>query len=205
MDGTLIDTVFVAQRLNEEKTWTFTSGGRNNRSMMTSGVPFSSSNVRTYHPSGGFVTAWSGEYRIMRSPNGEDTTMILTRSWTPDPIPESMRTQQVEDMVKGAKDMVGEASAREIAKLSDVPTTSAAFETLRVDVEGNIWARHLIGSDSTRSRYDVFSPRGAWLGPVTVPVAAPDYGGQFFGRGVIYSVGEDGDGRPMIVRANRVN
>lgn len=204
LDGTLIDTLFVAQRSEGEKLWTFTAGNRNNRSTMMSSVPFSASSVRTYHPFGGFVTGWSGEYRILRSPTGEDTSMIYARSWTPDPIPESMRTHQVEEMVKNAKDMVGEASAREIARLSDIPSTSTAFESLRVDVDGNIWARHLIGSDSVQTTYDVFAPAGSWLGTVTLPLAVPEYGGQFFGRGMIYGVSEAEDGRPRIVRVSRV-
>jgi hypothetical protein len=171
--------------------------------MMISHVPLSPSVVKALHPNGGFVIGWTGEYRILRSVKGEDTAMVFTRSWAPDAIPESTRRKAVEDMVANAKGMVGEASARETAKLSDVPTSAPAYQTLRVDLDGNVWARHLIGSDSTRTLYDVFSPAGAWLGAVTVPVTVPEYGGQFFGHGVIYSVGEDSDGRPMIVRTNR--
>lgn len=205
VDGTAIDTVWIPQRNEDEKVWTFSTGsGTARRNTMISSVPFSPSVVRVLHPNGGFMIGWTGEYRIMRSLTGEDTTMVFTRGWTPDPIPEALRVKQVEDMVANAKDMVGEASARESARLSDVPTQAPAYQTLRVDLDGNVWARRLVGSDSTRTLYDVFAPSGAWLGPVTVPVAVPEYGGQFFGHSVIYSVGEDGDGRPMIVRANRV-
>ena len=167
--------------------------------MMTN-VPFSPSLVRSLHPGGGFVIGWTGEYRILRSFKGEDTSMVFTRTWTAEPIPEARRRRVVEEIITNAKEMVGEANAREVAKLGDVPTNAPAFQTLRVDLDGNVWARYLVGSDSTRTRYDVFSPAGAWLGPVTVPVAVPEWGGQFFGRKAIYSTVEDEDGRPAIVR-----
>ncbi len=201
VDGTLLDTLFVPQRTGETKEWSFTrTSGRTRRTGMISLVPYTSTVVLALHPMGGFVQGWTGEYLILRSPRGEDTTMVLTRAWTPEPIPEATRQRAVEEMVTNAKDMVGEAAARETAKLGDVPTSAPAYQSLRVDLDGNIWARHLVGSDSTRTRYDIFSPDGAWLGPVTVPVAVPEWGGQFFGRKTIYSVVEDADGRPAIVR-----
>lgn len=200
LDGTLVDTLFVPQR-PEPKVWEFGSGtGTARQVSMISSIPFTPNNMLVLHPMGGFTEGWNGEYRIIRSPRGEDTTMILARAWTPEPIPEARRRQEVDEMVHNAKDMVGEASAREVARLSDIPTTAPAFQNLRVDLDGNIWARHLVGSDSTRTRYDVFSPAGAWLGPVTVPVAVPEWGGQFFGRKTIYSTVEDAAGRPAIVR-----
>lgn len=205
LDGTLVDTLFVPQR-PEPKAWEFGSGsGTSRRVSMISSIPFTPNNMLVLHPMGGFAEGWNGEYRIIRSPRGEDTTMIFTRTWTAEPIPESRRQQEVDEMVHNARDMVGEATAREVAKLSDVPATAPAFQTLRVDLDGNTWARHLVGSDSTRTRYDVFSPAGAWLGPVTVPVAVPEYGGQFFGRKAIYSTVEDADGRPAIVRVQVEN
>jgi hypothetical protein len=201
LDGTPLDTLYVPQRAQDERVWAFGSGsGTARRVSMISSIPYTPGVMLVLHPMGGFAVGWSGEYRIMRSPRGEDTTMILTRSWSPDQIPETLRKHKVEEMVTNAKDMVGEATAREIAKLSDVPTNAPAFQTLRVDLDGNVWARYLVGSDSTRTRYDVFSPVGAWLGPVTVPVAVPEWGGQFFGRRAIYSTVEDADGRPAIVR-----
>ena len=103
-------------------------------------------------------------------------------------------------MVKNAKGMVSEETARSVARLEDIPTSAPAFITLRVDLDGNIWARHLIGSDSTRTAYDVFGPNGAWLGGLVVPVAIPEWGGQFFGRRAVYTATEDEDGRPIIVR-----
>lgn len=205
IDGTAIDTAWIPQRQDDEKRWTFSSGsGTARRNTMMASVPFSPTVVKALHPHGGFVIGWTGEYRIMRSLTGEDTTIVFARGWTPDPIPDELRKKQVEDMVANAKDMVGEASARESARLSDIPTRSPAYQSLRVDLDGNIWARQLVGSDSVKTRFDVFAPSGAWLGTLSLPISVPEYGGQFFGHGVIYGVAEDNEGRPMIVRVNRV-
>lgn len=73
-----------------------------------------------------------------------------------------------------------------------------------MDLDGNTWARQLVGSDSTRTRYDVFGANGAWLGSLTLPISVAEWGGQFFARGRIYAAVEDGEGRPAVVRVDVV-
>jgi hypothetical protein len=201
MDGTVLDTLYVPNQAAESKEWRFSSGnGRTARAMMIMGVPFAPTMTHSLHPAGGFVRGWSGEYRIIRAPNGEDSTLIMARSWTGEPIPDALRKEQVEQTISNAKATVGEAAARAVARLADIPTTAPAYMSLRVDLDGNTWARRLIGTDSTQTLYDLFSPAGAWLGPVMVPTAVPEWGAQFFGHGAIYSAIEDQDGRPAVVR-----
>lgn len=204
IDGTLVDTLFVPRRDADSPRWTFTSGsGASSRAVMSTPVPLSPRVFQALHPDGGFIRGWSGEYRLLRSPKGEDSTAIFVRSWTPERIPDSIRSARLDSTVANAKRSVGEAQALKTARLGEIPVTAPAFQTLSVDVDGNIFARQLLGSDSTRTRYDVFSPAGAWLGTITVPVAVPEWGPRFFGRRSIYTVTEDADGRPMIVRLTR--
>ncbi|MDZ4863264.1 MAG: hypothetical protein SGJ01_07435 [Gemmatimonadota bacterium] len=200
MDGMLVDTLYVPEQA-DMKSWTFTSGtGTNKRSTMIMNVPFTPMTSFALHPDGGFVRGWTGEYRIVRAPRGEDSTMVMSRKWIADAIPGAMRTELVEKVVTNATQSVGEAAARGVARLGDVPTSAPAFTSLKVDMDGNVWARRLVGSDSTWVTFDVFSPDGMWLGPLTVPFAIPQWGGQFFGHGAIYAVIEDADGRPAIVK-----
>lgn len=207
LDSTLVDTVFVPNQQAEEKSWKFSgsagSGSARSTTTVFMGIPLAPRIVKALHPAGGFVLGWSGAYRILRSRTGEDTTMILARAWTPDPIPEAQRRQEVERVVKNTKGMVGEATARAVARLGDVPENAPAFTALAVDLDGNIFARQLVGSDSTQTRFDVFSPAGAWLGALTIPASMPEFGGQFYGRRAIYFVVEGEDGRPAIVRFTR--
>lgn len=203
MDGTVVDTLFVPLRESPSKGWTFSGGSGGSKTTMIMSIPFEPRLVKRLHPDGGFVVGWSGEYRILRSPRGEDTTAIYTRTWSPGRIPEEQRRAAVEGMVKNVTGLVGADKARETAILSDVPVDEPAFTSLAVDLDGTIFVRQLLGSDSTRTRFDVFSPDGAWLGTLTLPVAIPEYGGQFFGRRAIYVATEGEDGRPAIVRLSR--
>ncbi|HXG44415.1 MAG TPA: 6-bladed beta-propeller [Gemmatimonadales bacterium] len=200
LDGTAVDTLYVPDRGDDGGVWRFTSGSGRNRVRMTMQIPFAPEMLFALHPAGGFVRGWSAEYRIVRSPRGEDSTLVLTRPWTPEPISDALRQEGIERVVAHAKAVVGEAAARQAARLADVPGQAPAFQMLRVDLDGYVWVRRFAPADSAWTRYDVFAPGGAWLGAVTVPVAMPGWGHQFFGRGAIYAAIEGEDGRPAVVR-----
>ena len=201
MTGEVVDTLFVPTREAETRQWMFVSKGKGKeRNMMSTSVPFTPTVVHAFHPEGGVVVGWTGEYRIIRSPAGGDTARIMTRTWTADQIPDRLRQAQVDEMVKNAKGMVGEEAARAVVKLSDVPTTAPAYVSLKVDPSGGIWARHLVGSDSTKTRFDVFGADGSWLGQLTTPIGLPEYGGMTFTRDGLVAAIEGDDGLPTIVR-----
>ena len=124
----------------------------------------------------------------------------MTRPWTAEPIPDARREAQTKETLKWVTEQYGEATANAAIKLSDVPTTAPAFINIRVDEEDNIWVRRFAGSDSAQTSYDIFRPDGAWLGPVVVPVPVPEWGNQYFAKGLVYAVTEDDDGRPTIVK-----
>ncbi|MGE3617577.1 MAG: hypothetical protein AB7L66_17020, partial [Gemmatimonadales bacterium] len=183
------------------KTWQFSRKGADGKvtGMMSTTVPFTPRLTSAFHPDGGFVLGWSGEYRLVRSETGTDTTALYERAWTPDLIPEAVRQAQVDAMVKNTASMVTEAAARSIARLEDIPTTAPAYTQLGVDRDGYVYARHLVMADSTRPSYDLFSPEGAWLGEIRFPVRVEDYAGMFYGRESVYTVSTDEDGRPIVV------
>ena len=201
MTGEVVDTLFVPTREAETKEWRFVSPGKGkDRNMMSTNVPFTPTVVHAFHPEGGVITGWTGDYRIVRSPAGHDTTRIIMRAWTADPIPESVRQARVDEMIKNAKDMVGEETARGVVKLSDVPTAAPAFIELKVDPTGAIWARQLNGADPSRTRFDVFGADGSWFGQLTTPIRLPESGGLIFTRDGLLANIEGDDGLPAIVR-----
>lgn len=202
LEGKLIDTLFVALHEDQAKRWQFRKKGKDGKSMssMSSSVPFTPVPVQTFHPDGGFLTAWSADYRIIRSPRGSDTTRIISRSWTSDLVPTVLRQAKVDEMVKSATNMVGESEARAAVRLDDVPTKAPPFTELTLDGAGYLWARHLIGSDSTQTTYDIFNPIGAWLGTLRVPRAVQEFSGHLITATDLYTAGEGDDGRPVIVR-----
>lgn len=202
LTGELVDTLFVPDETDRVKTWMFARKSKDGkqRSMMSTSVPYSPVPVVAYHPNGGFVRGWSGEYRLIRTLRGPDTAAVVARRWVPDPIPEPLRAARVAEVVKNAKDMVGEDEARAVARLDEVPKTAPAFTGLRVDDEGFLWVRRFSGGDSTRTTFDVFDPAGPWLGPVSLPVAVPEYGGHLVAAGSFYTTAEGDDGRPAVIR-----
>lgn len=202
MDGTPVDTLFVPLR-DGNNSWSFSGGHDGAKAFASRWIPFAPRPVLRFHPDGGFLVGWTGEYRILRSARGEDTTAIYVRTWTPRRIPEAERRESVEAVVKDLQGLVGESNAREGAKLEEVPVEELAYTSLAIDVDGNLFTFQSAGSDSTRTRLDVFSPAGAWLGPLTLPAAIPDHGVHFFGRRAIYYVARGADGRPSIVRLSR--
>lgn len=61
------------------------------------------------------------------------------------------------------------------------PRTKPAFDALRADAAGRLWAQ--VAGDSTRARHwEVFAPTGAWLGTVTTPagLAVLEIGRDYF-------------------------
>jgi hypothetical protein len=201
LDLAPIDTFWVPNTLTQ-RLWTFTTRGPDGkeRASMSMLIPFTPRVQHGLHPWGGVVRGVSDAYRIVRSPGGTDSTWVATRPWSGDPIPEERRVARVEEAVKSVAKSMGEERARQTARVEDVPATAPAFTRLAVDEDGNIWARQLLGSDSTQTVFDVLDARGAWLGTLRVPYGVEEYGGAFFGRGAIYLKTESDDGRPVIVR-----
>jgi hypothetical protein len=197
VDGATIDTLVVPAR-EDTKTWQVSS--KDGKSQMMTGVPFTPRSHDAFHPAGGFVHAWSGDYRLAVSPTGSDTARLIVRPWTAEPIPDARREAETNETLKWVIEQYGEAIAKAAIKVGDVPTTAPAFVSLRVDEDDHLWVRRFAGSDSTQTAYDVFRPDGSWLGPVVVPVSMPEWGNQYFANGLVYAVTEDDDGRPTIVK-----
>lgn len=203
LDGTVLDTLVIPRPPEDGRHWTIRSGAGANEMVMRMSVPFTPQRPVALHPWGGFVYGWSGDYALAVSPTGRDTSRLIRRAWQPDPIPDQRRQAEVDARVRQlTQDGRGmdEAGLRAEFRVGDIPTTAPAFMTLDVDRDGRIWARQLVGSDSTRTRYDVFDAEGRWMGPVELPRAVPEWGAIHFGRGAIYAAVEDAAGRPVVKR-----
>jgi hypothetical protein len=200
LEGVALDTLWFPAR-EEEKVWSVSlkRGGKDVMSMSTS-VPFMPSQAQALHPDGGGVYAWTGAYSIIRTALGADSVRVFGRAWTPDPASDARKRDELESQVKWAKEAYGEATVRAAFKLSDIPSTLPAFENLRVDEAGRIWARRYAVSDTTRTTFDVFDSTGAYLGPVRADMSMNAWGQQAWMRDGLVTVVEDQDGRPTVVR-----
>ena len=199
IDGTAIDTVAVPGH-GEVKTWTITSGGSKNKAMMSTLVPFAPDTRSGINSAGGFIYGFTGDYKLVVSPNGKDTTRIFGRSWSPAPLSDERKHAAVEDMIKGMKGNWDETLLRNAFHESDIPGTVPAFESVDVDRDGNVWLRLDNGGDSTTTRLDVFDSTGAYLGPVRLHRHLRLYPGWAWGRDEVAMLAESQDGLPMVVR-----
>jgi hypothetical protein len=193
--GNLLDTLSVPQ-LTEDHGWVVSQG----KAMVFSvPVPFAPRTISGFGRDSGMIYGATTDFAIMRMQSGHDTTFIMRRTWTAPAIPDSVRTDTVESMVKryvGGR--VDEVSLRNAFHVADIPTTGPSFSRLVVDDRGNTWTQQALGADSTR--FDVFGPDGSWLGPIVVPAGMSPYGPFVIHGGVVYLATEDGDGFPEVRR-----
>ena len=201
VDGTVVDTLWVPNPTSEVKTWTLTAnrGGTNTMTMMMP-VPLTPRMVSGFNPEGGFLLGWSSEYQVAVAPHGSDTSGVFRRSWTVEPVTDERRNHEVEVQMAQMGEGFEEAALRKAFVASDIPATAPAFVALHVDQNGNRWIRLDPGMDSTRTRFDVFNPDGAFLGTVAVASKLPMYGRMAFGKDEIVVARENIDGVPVLAR-----
>ena len=201
LDGTAVDTLWVPNPTSEVKTWTLSAnrGGTNVMTMMMP-VPLTPRMLSGYNPEGGFLLGWSSEYQVAVAPHGSDTSSVFRRSWTAEPVTDERRNYEVEAQMAQMGEGFEEAALRQAFVASDIPATAPAFVALHVDQNGNRWIRLDPGMDSTRTRFDVFNPEGAFLGTVAVAGKLPLYGRMAFGKDEIVVARENIDGIPVLAR-----
>ena len=193
--GTLLDTLSAPQ-LTEEHSWV---GKQGDVGIFGVSVPFAPRTITGFGQDSGLVYGASSDFTIMRLQAGRDTTFVMRRAWTPPSIPDSVRADTVESMVKNfANQQVDEISLRNAFHADDVPKTFPSFSRIIVDDRGYTWALQSVGGDSTR--FDIFAPDGSWLGPVVVPEAVSPYGPFTIHGGIVYAETEDKDGFPVVRR-----
>jgi hypothetical protein len=201
--GTVVDTLWIPNR-ESGKVWTVVMG--KGGPVMTSGIPFLPLQTFALHPEGGFVYGWTGEYAIVRSATGKDSSLVFGRAWTRETISEERRKAEVEARIKelGTVKALGtqamEEAMRSAFHYEDVPSTLPAYRDLRVDLSGRVWVRRHALSDVGSTYYDVFDSTGAYLGPVTVPFKVNPFGNQAWTVDGLVTVTEDAEGRPTVVR-----
>ena len=142
---------------------------------------------------------WTGEYEVIASRDGRDTTRIFGRSWTPEPLADARRDAEYEQRVaETARGMeIDEVTVRNSFDKSLIPSTLPAIAGVAVDLDGNTWVMR--DADSLQTRFDVFDPAGVLLGEVRAPGEISTWR-TAWGRGVMYTRIDTEEGLPRIVR-----
>lgn len=162
-------------------------------SMMVAGVPFQGGFRWKVAPNGGIWAFVTDQYRLFELDNAGDTIRTITRDYDPLPVTDEDREQAKEDM-KWFLDQGGRA---DWSKLPDVKPAATSFF---LDDEGDIWVERVTEPGSDGSSFDVFDPRGRFLGNVRTPFAlsGPE---PIIRDGTLWGVTRDALEVPYIVRA----
>jgi hypothetical protein len=202
MTGESTDTAIVPERAEPSglKQWMVTRG---TQGMFMRQVPLRPRGVHAVDPTGGFVTGWSGEYALVTSSNGSDTSMVFRRPFTPEPVTAALKQAIVDNVIAQFDDQemgVDEAELRKAFDPAAIPDQRPAFEGIWVDREGRRWVR-LSSADTSSARFDLFDRDGRWLDQVTIP--ANDWPREAwqptsFSRDRVAVILEGEDGLPLI-------
>src|SRR6185295_19901408 len=81
LNGAQIDTITITGRTPPKgKEWIVMDG---KRMVMSRIVPLRPAEYAAFDPTGGVLMGWTGEYQVLTSHNGKDTTAIFGRAGAP--------------------------------------------------------------------------------------------------------------------------
>jgi hypothetical protein len=150
--------------VHEPKVYRIRMGDRR----LVTGVPFAPELTWRFDGRNGFWFGVSDAYRLIHRTLEGDTTMIVTREYTPIPVTDDdmRRTREsFERLGPGALEQVD---------LSLVPDVKPAFETFVIDDRGYLWVVRTPAAPGARVDrdvvFDIFDPSGRYLGAVPAPV-----------------------------------
>lgn len=129
-------------------------------------VPFAPSLSIAFDPRGAIRAGVSGSYAIVTIGVRGDTTMEITRAYTPLPITLTERDSAL-GPIRAAMDRAGMSLDPSL-----VPEVHPAFTRLIVDDAGYLWVATPVAEGSATRALDVFQPDGRYLGVVHLPIAA---------------------------------
>ena len=144
-------------------------------------------------PAGGIFYGWNGRYEVVESQTGTDTARVFGRDWTPVAIPEEKRQALLKEMQSWSPALAAQV------KLSDIPNTYPAFESIMIDAHGNVWLGQRSGTDTAARHFDVFDSTGVYLGQVRTPKGLNPWGTAWAGDEA-YSATQDENGMPYVAR-----
>ena len=162
--------------------------------MMSMGIPLRPSRASAWLPDRHKVSGQTGDYTLSVLTAKDDTVRRFTAPAPTVSITEAQRDSIFEAEIAGI-DKDWEASVREIAKPSQLPTTWPKWSGIAVDRASRIWVARP-GAKGAASVLDVFSPDGILLG--SVPSPHPKILEGYWTSSRVYLRDETVDGMPRI-------
>lgn len=187
--GTPIDT-FPLPKF-ESLTYTLVEDGA---TRMASTVPYSP-RLHWLLSESGLWFGSSDRYRIVQRTLEGDTLRIIDRPYEPIPVQDEERERALErDFLQRMRDAGADVDP------GLVPDHKPAFQAFLITSGGYVWVRPTPADTSGGTRYDVFNPKGRYLGRVGLPVDISTRPTPIIKNGNLYGVTRDELGIEYVMR-----
>lgn len=167
-------------------------------------VPFSPRFAWLVDPRGYVWFSFGDAYRIVERRLNGDTARIVERTTLPIPVTDA----EVDSAVTALVSLVSRnARGADIASQIDrsrIPRTKPPLHGFFLDDAGRLWVVPSVPVGEPGNVLDVFDVDGRYLGRVTLPFPFSSYQPVVIRRDRFYTVTEDADGVPFVVRARIV-
>lgn len=193
--GQILDTLTVPEnRLG--KTWEADARNASPPTTYTLTVPGHPYEVSALRYDGLMVMGRSDSMRFVVSRTGRDTVRAFEGPTKRLPVTAAEKAKWIEGMVEGLPSTALQQALRKVARASDIPDRSNAWNGMMIDQMDRTWVGLPVAVGGA-AQYGVFDPAGKYLGEVAFPASRPARL-WVMGRDRMAAVEESDDGLPQI-------
>lgn len=193
--GQILDTLTIPEnRLG--KTWEADARNASPPTTYTLTVPGHPYEVSALRHDGLMVMGRSDSMRFVVSRTGRDTVRVFEGPTKRQPVTAAEKAKWIEGMVEGLPSTALQQALRKVAKASDIPDLSNAWNGMMVDQLDRTWVG-LPAAKGGGNYYGVFDANGKYLGEVPFQPTRPSRL-AVMGRDRMVVLEEGDDGLPQI-------
>jgi hypothetical protein len=157
-------------------------------------VPFQGALLWRLSRTGTIWALLTDEYRLFELNTLGDTLRVITKRFTPIPVTEEERQEALlalePFMARGGR-----------VNPARIPDHRPAIQSFFLAEDGHIWVQKTRPDEVQRTAFEVFNPRGQYLGVVTVPFRLRSTPSPMVRDGSLYGVARDEMDVQFVVRA----
>lgn len=193
--GRVLDTLTVPDN-KLGKTWRADARNASPPTEYIMPVPGHPYEMSALRQDGMLVLGRSDSMRFVVSRTGKDTVRTFEGPTKRLPVTAAEKERMIEGMVEGLPSTALQEALRKVAKPSDIPDRSNAWNGVMVDQADRTWVG-LPAAKGGAAQYGVFDPSGKYLGEVPFPASRPARL-WVMGRDRMATLEENDDGLPQI-------
>jgi hypothetical protein len=164
-------------------------------------LPFSPKVVWRVDPPGRLWLAVTNQYRIVQRALRGDTLRIVERVVPPVALSRMEIDSAVAAWVTALAGPAGNTGIRSQVEGAPFPKTKPALSAFFIDDFGRLWVQPYVAAREPANVFDVFDREGRFLGRLGLPFPVLPYSPTVFRGDRLYTVTEDAEGIPYVVRA----